>query len=204
MNDAFPLRWPDGWPRTAEAARANTAPFKAAAEKTRREILAELRRMHATNVVVNSNVPIRNDGMPYADAAKRRIHDPGVALYFTLKGRQLVMARDKYWRPEDNLRSLYLTIVGLRAIERHGGATMMERAFSGFASLPPPPGGTSGPEKRDWRVVLGFEPSERPTRDDVQTAFRRMARDAHPDAGGSDERMQELNVARDEALEALA
>ena len=42
-----------------------------------------------------------------------------------------------------------------------------------------------------------------PTRDDVEKAYRRLASLRHPDKGGSDAAMAELNRARDEALEAI-
>jgi curved DNA-binding protein CbpA len=38
------------------------------------------------------------------------------------------------------------------------------------------------------------------SRDDINTAYRRLASEAHPDKGGSAERMAEINRARDEAL----
>lgn len=44
------------------------------------------------------------DGQPRADRARVQIADPGVALYFMLRGRQMVMARDAYTMPMGNLR----------------------------------------------------------------------------------------------------
>lgn len=189
MTTAFPLAWPDGWPRTPETQRQRNSPFKVESNKCRRELMDELRRLGASNVVISSDVPVRQDGSPYADAARRIIRNPGVALYFTLNGRQMVMARDKFERVEDNLRSIGLAIEAIRAVERHGGATMMERAFAGFAALPPP---------RSPFDVLGVPPTA--SIDDIERAFKTKARRAHPDAGGSTALMAELNAARDQAL----
>lgn len=57
-------------------------------------------------------------------------------------------------------------------------------------------------ESRDLRddALLALLP---PTRDDVEKAYRRLAAVRHPDKGGSDAAMAELNRARDEALEAI-
>lgn len=56
------------------------------------------------------------------------------------------MARDSYNTPWENIRSLILAIDAIRSIERHGGSTMMERAFAGFAAIAPPSW------KRPWRI----------------------------------------------------
>jgi len=50
---------------------------------------------------------------------------------------------------------------------------------------------------RPWRTIdhteswalqiLGFPTRAEPTRSDIQTTFRRLVRDAHPDHGGSSE-----------------
>lgn len=157
-----------------------------------KELQHELRLLGARNVVISSNVPIRNDGLPYAAESKRRYDDPGVAVYFTLKGKQLSMARDKYWTPWENIRSLVLTIDGLRSMERHGGSTMMDRAFSGFTALPRPGGA-------DWWEVL--QVSRVVSRATIEAKFRELARERHPDQGGSDDQMAELNRARAQALQ---
>jgi hypothetical protein len=188
-NEHYPLRWPEGWPRTLGAKRKNSAPFKVNSDKARRELMADLRRMGATNIIVSSNVPVRQDGTPYADAARRVIRDPGVVVYFTRDGHTLSMARDQYQRPEDNLRSIGLAIEAIRAIERHGGSYMMERAFSGFAALPPP---TS-----HWEI-LGLRPGS--SADDIKRAHRAKIGAAHPDTGGSEAAASALNAARDAAL----
>jgi hypothetical protein len=110
-------------------------------------------------------VPVRQDGLPYSDATKRRYDDPGVAVYFTLKGKPLAMARDRYWTPWENMRSLVLAIEAIRSIERHGGSTLMERAFSGFTALPAP--------KSCWEI-LGLSPCT--TAQAIEAQFRAKAK----------------------------
>ena len=57
------------------------------------------------------------------------------------------MARDAYKTVAGNMRSLTLAIEAMRQLERHGGSTMMERAFQGFAAIAPPDW------KKPWREV---------------------------------------------------
>ena len=58
---------------------------------------------------------------------------------------------------------------------------------------------------RDWQVVLELQDLMLPpTRDDVEMAYRRLARLRHPDLGGTADAMAELSRAREEAYAWLA
>lgn len=84
----------------------------------------------------------------------------------------------------------------MRAIERHGGAAILERAFTGFTALPAP--GHGAP--RDWWEVLGVDRAT-VTREGCKQAYRRLASQFHPDKpGGSPAAMAELNAAQEQAL----
>jgi hypothetical protein len=148
-----------------------------------------LRRLGATNIVVSSNHKLDRYGVP--TESKRSVGDEGVAIYFGLKGRPMAMACDRFDNAAANMRSLGLAIDAMRQLERHGGGTMMERAFAGFVALPKPNGA-------DWWDILQVRRDA--TRDLIEANFRRLARDRHPDRGGSDHAMAELNRARDQAL----
>lgn len=201
MTEAYPLAWPPGWPRTSMDRRCGSKFSKSLGFSEIGKLQAELRRLGATHVVISTNIPVRQDGLPYADYLRRRLDDPGVAVYFKLKGKPLSMARDRYWTPWENLHSLVLAIEAMRSIERHGGSTMMERAFDGFAALPPPD---------DCWKVLGIDlevitrmrkaenfPGE--CRTLIQDLFRQAARVGH----GTGADMDRLVKARDEALEKI-
>jgi hypothetical protein len=192
--EAFPLQWPEGWPRTPSWKRGSSRFGKNLGFGEIRKLQNELRLMGAQHVVISSNVPLRQDGLPYASQAGKRYDDPGVAVYFTLKGKPLSMARDSYNTPWENIRSLILAISAIRSIERHGGSTMMERAFSGFAAIAPPDW------KKPWRQVFGVQSD---WRGDITALYREKAKGCHPDAGGSDTLMAELNVAYAEAKKEL-
>ena len=184
--EAHPLYWPEGRPRTPSY-RRNSSRFQTGWGDALKFLQAEVGRIRGARLVISTNVPLRNDGLPRANVV---VDDTGVAVYFDLKGRQVVFACDRWYKVHDNIYAIGKTIEALRGIERWGSGDMMEAAFRGFAALPPavvtaPP----------WRDVLGLAGPLA----DVELRFRELARNAHPDRGGSHERMAELNAAIAEA-----
>lgn len=198
MTDAtaYPLAWPQGWKRTLPHKR-QSGQFKGSADRAQRDLCAEIARLGGRLPVISSNVAIRRDGMPYADAARRKIDDPGVAVYFERNGKQQVFACDQYDAPWKNIRAITKTIEALRGIARWGASDMLERSLSAFEALPPPS------YERPWWEVLGVN-QRPPSRESVERAYRELARERHPDAGGSDAMMAELNAARAAALREAA
>jgi hypothetical protein len=210
MTEAYPLQWPDGWPRTRSDLREDSRyRFKTSSRRVgenyesgravtfdvaRKKLCEELDRLGASNVIISTNLPLRADGFPRADAARARIQDPGVAVYFTLKKKQMVMACDRYDAPSANLRSVGLAIEAMRQLDRHGGGAMLERAFTGFAAIAPPSW------KKPWREVFGVKPD---WQGDIESLYREKAKHRHPDRGGSDALMAELNVAYKEGKREL-
>lgn len=205
MTQAYPLQWPEGWPRTPFNRRTSNSRLQTASfDYARRTIFDELRKLGAKSVVLSTCVPLRQDGMPYADAARRRMDEPGVAVYFQLREQSMCMARDAYHDISQNMRSLALAIEYLRGLERHGGATMMERAFAGFTALPPPASQTE--EAINWRVELGVDNYDLPNQDLLaisESRYRDRAKKLHPDQGGDAAKMIRLNLAIKFAREEL-
>jgi hypothetical protein len=184
---AYPLQWPEGWPR---AKRREYSPFKMDANKSRRKLLNEIAMMGGKLPVISTNARIRADGEPRAD---ERPVDPGVAVYFERKGKRMVFACDKFWLVRENLHAIALTIEALRGIERWGASEMMERAFSGFKQL------AAENEGPSWWGVLQVRAGA--TVEEIETAYRELAKVAHPDAPtGSHDAMTALNAAREQGL----
>jgi hypothetical protein len=152
----------------------------------------EVRLLGATDIIVSSNVPVRPDGLLYAD--NKRLDDPGIAVYFNFKKKPLVMARDAFISVAGNLRTLGLAIEAFRQLERHGGSFMFEKAFTSFLAIAPPNW------RKPWREVFGIKPD---WTGDIAELYRAKARTRHPDAGGNDTLMAELNVAYEEARREL-
>jgi hypothetical protein len=200
----FPLQWPEGWKRTASYQR------KSATFKTRgrdltvfdgvERVLEELDRLgvRQDDVIVSTNVRTRLDGLPRSGEAKPS--DPGVCVYWQKNSKEPMrcMAVDRYTEVADNLAAIAATLEAMRAIERHGGAAILDRAFTGFTALPAPAAG-----KRDWWVVLDCSPNS--GREIIDHSYKRLASRYHPDKDGGDPaKMAELNVARAEALETVS
>ncbi|WP_211453723.1 hypothetical protein [Collimonas antrihumi] len=135
----------------------------------------------------------RLDGLPRS--GEREPDDSGVAVYWEeWNGKRRVMPIDIYTKVADNLAAVAATLDAMRAIERHGGSQILERAFSGFTALP----GTTGSDS--WRHVMGFAHGEPVDAETLLVRFRKLASDCHPDNGGSDAAMSELNIALVDAL----
>ena len=198
--DAYPLHWPVGRSRTRWR---ETSKFKTTFARARDDIVREVallidtnvRYMRQGDVIISTNIPLRNDGLPYANY--RKPDDPGVAVYFTYRKRQMCFACDRWNRIEDNMQAVCKTIEALRGIARWGTGDMLEAAFTGFAALPAPS------RQGGWREVLGISESHNWTIDRVREEYRRLASIHHPDRGGSAEKMAELNAAWEQAQQAL-
>lgn len=196
MTDSYPLAWPHGWKRSSfrTAGKFQIGQGVQARKLTIRDgakrVLLELGRMNvkADDVIVSHNVK------PHImDSQGSNVSDPGVAVYWSTKGKpQRVIALDAYQNVADNLAAAAATLEAMRAIERHGGAVVMDRAFEGFAALAPPS------SQRDWWDVLECRRDATP--ETIKAQHRRLIADNHPDRGGTHDKMAEINGARDRGL----
>ena len=189
MADTYPLQWPQGWTRTKIQGKSA---FKTPMSKAVELLKNEIRLMRGSAVVISTNIPLKTDGTLRLD---REPVDPGVAVYFTRDGKQVVFACDKYDLARENVYAIAKTIEAMRGIERWGASEMMERAFSGFKALPE----TAGEGEDCWKVLMVPPMSDERT---VRLSHRDIIRNLHATNSGSAD-FARVNVARDDALRAL-
>lgn len=199
-----PLTWPVGWKRTGLGARVAPRWHRIGSEtkhwgngtsstwRTKRDLsvadatdrlLAELDRLGARDVLLSTNLELRLDGLPRSN--QRRPDDPGAAVYFKLNKADRCLACDRYTTVEGNIAALAAHVEALRAIDRYGVGSV-DQAFAGYTALP-------ADTSESWWQVLGVPPDA--TRDAIDQAYRRMARELHPDVSGHSDAMVRLNQA---------
>jgi hypothetical protein len=211
MIDAYPLSWPAGWPRTPnherraprfskkESVLSGAGGWTSATREINvhdgaKRVLDELRMLnvHRQTIIISTNVELRRDGLPRSDRAN--VGDPGVAVYWTdpNTGQQDCMAVDIYDTVAGNLAGVAATLDAMRAIERHGGAQILKRAFQGFKALPSAGNSTPTMDVQTASVELSnYYPTLTPelVRTDkaaLATAVRFARAKVHPDVNGGD------------------
>lgn len=198
----YPLDWPPNVPRVRyrdHSAFDKSRGFTAA----RDGVYKQLSMMSASHVVITSNLPLRSTGVPYS-SGPGQISDPGIAVWWVKKGAEHAIACDRWNTCVENMRAIEKTLEAIRGISRWGSAEMVDRAFAGFAALPPGSGeeGVAPVEQpKTWRQVFGLDIppwTDLPPMDLlalVKARHREMAKKAHPDHGGTDAAMTLLNTA---------
>lgn len=186
MTQANPLQWPPGFPRSKSRERGQ---FRTDYDSALRNVVRSLTafgndsRKPINNPVLSTNRDIlgRNPG-----------NDPGVAVWFVWDGMQVCIPVDRYDTPAANLQAIHHIIEARRTELRHGTLSLVRASFTGFKALPSPAG-------KHWRDILKLT-KEPATAQIIEANYRALAKDAHPDAGGSTDKMAELNEARATAL----
>lgn len=167
---AYPLYWPEGWPR-AQSWQIKVARFgDHSVAKGRRVLADQVRLFGGSDLIISSNIELKLDGLPKSN--QRQPDDRGVAIFFKRDGLDMALACDIYTTVEDNLWALCRTLDALRQIERDGSPSLINRAFKGFAALP-------APDAKKWWEVLGV--AENATDQEIRQAFHKLARRYHPD-----------------------
>jgi hypothetical protein len=110
--------------------------------------------------------------------------DRTVTLRYTKESKEVVLSMGTQARAVDNLRVLYLAIESMRLNEKRGIGQILESAYLQLA----------GPvqEKSPWEV-LGIYPGSPLAI--AETAYKIKAKEVHPDHGGSQEEMRQVNSA---------
>lgn len=191
LVSAYPLEWPAGFQR---AKRRREPKFQRWTLKyCKDEITRELRLFSAQKVIVSTNQDVRIDGGFYART--RRLDDPGAAVYFTKGGEQLVIACDSFYELEDNLHAIARTINAMRQMERDGSSEILKQAFRGFKALPETAGGGGW-----WKVL---DVSVNASAEQINEAYRKLAKEHHPDNGGDANMFNIITRAKEQALNGL-
>jgi len=183
MIPPYPLAWPEGLPRTGQktASQFRTS-LSAALENVRKSLTAfgSDTGKPVKDVVITSNVA----GITFDPPA-----DKGVAVWFEWDGERRCIAVDRYEKVQCNLQAIHHILEARRTEMRHGGLHIVRQTFKGFAALPAP---------EQWWQILGV--GMQATAAEINEAYRKKARTAHPDTGGSEADMARLNAARDQGL----
>ena len=163
-----PLEWPEGQPRTEDPEKSRLR--RGTLRSALKELDSELHLLGSISSVVSCNLPLKRNGMPYAEGGLGALNqgdtkDPGVAVYFDMDTVQHVITCDRWNIVKDNILSVVDTIKCMRMIERRGSSETMKRAFSGFKALPP--------STEDWRQVLGIR-ANTVTLDEAKRRYRAL------------------------------
>lgn len=190
---AWPLQWPQyvkraPYRRSARFhKRGDSGGLKLlSVNDARQRLQGELDRLGAGNTVLSTNCELRLDGAPRSNQEPA---DPGIAVYFTLKCKQMCMPCDRWDRVADNIAAVAGHIDAIRSIERYG-VQSVEEAFSGFKLLAAPP---------HWTAILNLRSDA--SLADAETAWKELMK---RDQSLGHERMVELNSAISRAREELA
>ncbi len=173
----YPLAWPFGWERTSPSLRKRSQFGHHSIISSAKSLENEIRLMRGRNMIISSNLRVRNDGLPYSN--QRTPDDVGVAVYFDWKNKPIVFATDKYRTVEDNLWAIVKHLEALRGQERWGVGSL-DQAFAGYAALP-------DPNERKWWEVMGV--SMNATSEEVDRSYIELAKQYHPDKPGGNHEM---------------
>lgn len=190
--EAYPLHWPSGTPRTSRRCSSN---FRGHTFASARDLLQEeVRLLRGKNLIISSNIPLKQNGFPYANF--KSPEDPGIAVYFLLDGDPVCIPCDKWDTPSDNMKAIAKTISNMRGIERWGANNVLKRMFSGFKALP---------HQDQWWDFLGVDPAT-VTEDELRRIRNKKAHQLHPDKLGNSEfekTLAQLNAYVAEGIEAV-
>lgn len=175
---SYPLAWPHQFPRAKKREQGHFRTSIAGALGNVQMSLSHFSRdsrKKLEDLVISSNVTLGD----------RRPADPGVAIWFTWDSMQICIPIDRYFTVESNLQAIHRIIEARRIELRHGTLELVRATFRGFL--------LAAPMGRNWWEVLGV--SERASPEDIREAYRKLVLVHHPDRGGSNDFMAELNSA---------
>lgn len=194
------LPWPpnkprrtDGWKNSLFRSDGFEPTLDAAMRRILSQVKAFTRAGHSwrTNeITICSCWPVRKAGLGYL-SERPKTCDPGVVVSFDLDGKMYSIACDTFGSISGNMCAIAAYIEGLRAQERYGVASLGEM-LAGHSALP---------ARSHWSEILGVPPTA--TREEIDRAYRSLAKRFHPDAGGDHDTMAGINRAYEEAKEEI-
>lgn len=225
----YPLAWPVVYPRTKPHKR-NDAQFPTSFQQARWDLLGELMRFHAEDIILSTNLRLNENNEPIYD---HEPDDPGVAVWFKIRVvdpadklnaapdaagslEQMAIACDCWATVHLNIGALAATMMGLRGMYRFGTTHVLDSLLSG---LKVPPEADISPEDTrhhrrkeptlegtpaGWWHVLGFTHPAEASLEEAEKRYRDRVKQAHPDRGGTDEAMRIFNEAIEQAREHFA
>jgi DnaJ domain len=183
---AYPLCWPETFPRCKSREKGR---FSSSLGNALGNVETSLKRFGNDSKKTISNIVLSSN----CTLGVTNPSDPGVAVWFTWDDLHVCIPVDRYLTPASNLQAIHHVIEARRVELRHGTLALVRATMTGFLALP-------APEIRWWEI-LGI--SRRAHTDEIENAFKKLAKECHPDRGGSTAMMAELNAARTAALKAV-
>ena len=190
---SWPLEWPDDYEVTRQPV---TSSFTVTQAVARDEMLRELGLLGASSVVITTNLPVNKQGQVVT--RMKATGSEGVAVYFSRRGNEYVIACDRFNDVWDNMRAVGLSVEAIRRLERYGTRQLLEKALGGLLALPP------APATRSWWQVLGL-PAAEVAEEVIKAAYRTLAKRYHPEGTEPDaDKFREVHQAYEEGLNQLS
>ncbi len=191
----YPLQWPAGWPRTKHPVTSRFGRYnnKPSVYTSSNNVMEELHRLGGKDIIISTNLELRNDGMPRS--SQRSPEDQGIAVYFKWKNETMVIACDTFKNIGCNLYAVSKTIEAMRGIERWGCSELLNRAFTGFKALP-----QEATAINAWWDILGVQ--QNASKEEIIKTFRQKSKIYHPDIPitGDEIKFRELKTAYEMAI----
>lgn len=129
-KEAYPLAWPEGWPRVRPQDQRSQAAWKRTANQYREALATELERMGSPSAVISSNVPLNLRGGMTLGVEPR---DVGVAVYFSRKVKEdfswqdVLGIRDPIAATEGQIQDAFKRLAQTYHPDRGGDLAMFQK-----------------------------------------------------------------------------
>lgn len=190
--------WPVGKPFGRKR-----SPFRTDRNAALSLLAYELSRIGAKTFEIEMDIPdwaINRDGSLHGGLKASQMGVRVVVRANTTKG-LITLPSGTYTEQRANIYAVAMTLEKLRAVDRYD-VTMEGQQYQGFTAIPASTSMTTKVEAA-WQLLADILDEAKPTTRDrplLDRFYRDSAKVAHPDAGGSEERMAAVNRARETIL----